>query len=404
MPHIRKLKNKVLSLFKPAWSLAALVAVSGYFFLSPVLPQLWRMLPEMMQSSHSWGQIFTDLGLLKLPRVIIGSGMMLIAVGLLLRARIAWAFSLLLLASMAFLSLVEPHQTLLPFVSSIPLLLALVYYWRVFDRASLAASTLFAVISLVSLLLYSVFGALFLGQEFSQPITDLSTAFYFSIVSMSTVGYGDITPVSDSARLFTASIIIMGITVFATSASAIIGPMIGGNLKQIITGRISHVMHKNHFIIVGATPLAVSVFRGLKERGETVTCIVPHGVDHRYPAETDVIIGDPTNTETLLQAGANKAKYVMALRDDDAENAFIILAAKEVIGPDTKTVSVVNASQHLQKIKRVQPDMVFSLQLLGSELLVRTLSGEAIDNQLITSLFFGDRQDLETTQAGPETT
>ena len=67
-----------------------------------------------------------------------------------------------------------------------------------------------------------------------------------------------------------------------------------------------------------------------------------------------------------------------------------MLAAKEVEGKDTKTISVVNASKNLQKIKRVQPDMVFSLQTLGSELLVRTLNGEPIDNKLITALFFGD--------------
>ena len=91
-----------------------------------------------------------------------------------------------------------------------------------------------------------------------------------------------------------------------------------------------------------------------------------------------------------MKAGAEKAKYILALRDDDAENAFIVLAAKEVEGRDTKTISVVNASKNLQKIKRVQPDMVFSLQTLGSELLVRTLNGEPIDNKLITALFFGD--------------
>jgi voltage-gated potassium channel len=78
----------------------------------------------------------------------------------------------------------------------------------------------------------------------------------------------------------------------------------------------------------------------------------------------------------------------LALRDDDAENAFIVLAAKEVGGPATKTVALANTSTHLQKIKSVKPDMVFSLQLLGGEILSRTLSGEPFDSELITQLFF----------------
>ncbi|MCY1546739.1 Voltage-gated potassium channel Kch [compost metagenome] len=80
---------------------------------------------------------------------------------------------------------------------------------------------------------------------------------------------------------------------------------------------------------------------------------------------------------------------MLALRDDDAENAFIVLAAKEATGDaGAKTVALVNTSKHLEKIRRVQPDLVFSVQLLGAELLARTISGEPMDSQTITDLFF----------------
>ncbi|AVA37751.1 hypothetical protein KB891_20885 [Cupriavidus metallidurans] len=62
------------------------------------------------------------------------------------------------------------------------------------DRPSIAASSLFAVLSIGSLPIYGVFGPLYLGAEFAPPIHDLSTAIYFSIVSMSTVGFGDCMP------------------------------------------------------------------------------------------------------------------------------------------------------------------------------------------------------------------
>lgn len=116
---------------------------------------------------------------------------------------------------------------------------------------------------------------------------------------------------------------------------------------------------------------------------------MPTGVAQEYPAATDLIEGDPSSVEVLHIAGVTRARYVLALRDDDAENAFIVLAAKEATGENgAKTVALVNTSKHLEKIRRVQPDLVFSVQLLGAELLTRAINGEPMDSQAITDLFF----------------
>lgn len=372
------------------WILAVLVVIDGYLFLQPGLSAV-RQVPV-----HGWrGWLAMDnlnallqSGLAGLPRLMLGAGLQLMALGLILRARIAWVFSLLLLIAVGSLSLWQANGHVGLAAYTLLLVCLLVAYWRQFDRSSLAAGSLFAVLSIVSLLIYAVFGSLYLGEDFQPKIHDTATALYFSIVSMSTVGYGDITPQTTAARLFSASIIILGITVFATSVSAIVGPIIGGNLKRVLKGRLSNVMRKNHIIIAGATPLAQSVYEGLRQRGHNVTVLVPEGVAHGYPADTDLIEGDPTDAAVLSGAGAAHAEYVLALRSDDAENAFIVLAAKEVAGPATRTVALANTTTHLQKIKSVNPDMVFSLQLLGTEILLRTLSGEPLDSDAITRLFF----------------
>ena len=148
-------------------------------------------------------------------------------------------------------------------------------------------------------------------------------------------------------------------------------------------------MRKNHVIVCGATPLAMNVITGLLARGQHVTAIVMPSVTHQYPAQTDVLVGDATTLDVLKEAGLEEAQYLLALKDDDSENAFIILAAKELVGNSgVKTVAVVNESVHLSKIQRVHPDMIFSPQMLGSEILTRTLSGEVIDSKVIMDLFF----------------
>lgn len=388
-PPLRHRLRKILAFFPPNWCLAILVALDGYAFMHPVLREVRAREYSFWLALDNWHEIMRVVGLLEIPRLVLGVGLQVIALGLILKARIAWAFSLVLLIGIGTFAILGDGGRAGLGIYTLILLIALVAYWRRFDRASVTAGSLFALVSVLSLMIYAVFGTLYLGNEFNPPILDAGTALYFSIVSMSTVGYGDITPHSGTARLFTASIIILGITVFATSVSAIAGPVIGGNLKRIVKGRFSSAMRKNHIIIAGATPLALSVYQGLRSRNEEVTVIVPTGVAHDYPAATDLIEGDPSSVDVLHVAGVTRARYVLALRDDDAENAFIVLAAKEAVGAgDTKTVALVNTSKHLEKIRRVQPDLVFSVQLLGAELLTRAINGEPMDSHALTDLFF----------------
>ncbi|PTX04407.1 voltage-gated potassium channel protein [Achromobacter mucicolens] len=388
-PPLRHRLRKILAFFPPNWCLAILVALDGYAFMHPVLREVRAREYSFWLALDNLHEIMRVVGLLEIPRLVLGVGLQVIALGLILKARIAWAFSLVLLIGIGTFAILGDGGRAGLGIYTLVLVIALVAYWRRFDRASVTAGSLFALVSVLSLMIYAVFGTLYLGNEFNPPVLDAGTALYFSIVSMSTVGYGDITPHSGTARLFTASIIILGITVFATSVSAIAGPVIGGNLKRLVKGRFSSAMRKNHIIIAGATPLALSVYQGLRSRNEEVTVIVPTGMAHDYPAAADLIEGDPSSVDVLHMAGVAKARYVLALRDDDAENAFIVLAAKEATGADgAKTVALVNTSKHLEKIRRVQPDLVFSVQLLGAEMLTRAINGEPMDSQAITDLFF----------------
>ncbi len=376
------------------WLIAVLVALDGYLFMRPLWQAIGSQgLLQTLQIHDGAGiAAFLDSGgIAQLSRLMLGLGVQVMAIGLLYRARIAWTITLLLLAAVGTVSLWHGRGHLGLLVYTVVLAGALIGYWRRFDRASLTAGGLFAALSVASLLVYAVFGVLYLGEEFSPPVRDPVTALYFSIVSMSTVGYGDIGPKTDAARLFTISIIILGITVFATSISAVVGPLIGGNIRRLMHGRSPRFMRKNHIILAGVGPLALSLYGALRQRGHDVTVIVPSAEGHPYPADADVLAGDASETGVLLQAGAAHAQYVLALRQDDAENAFIVMAGREAGGPDTKLVALANSSQHLAKIRRVNPDIVISPQALGSEILARTLSGEPIDEALITRLLFGEK-------------
>ncbi|WP_449412174.1 voltage-gated potassium channel protein [Pandoraea soli] len=322
-----------------------------------------------------------------LPRALAGLSLVALACGLVIRARTAWAFTLVMLVLAAAINFHLNIRFDLTFALSLACIALLLWYWREFDRASFAAATLYTLVAVFALLVYATFGTMYLGHEFAPPVTDLATAFYFAIVTMTTVGYGDIVPHSIDARLFTASVIVFGISVFATSLTVVIGPLVGGNLKKILSGRFTHVIRKNHFIVAGASPLAINVHHELTKRGWPVTVIIASGSDNPYPEEADVMHGDASDNTVLTHAGIEHAKAVLALRADDSENAFIVLAAKE-IAPTVRTIASVNDSKHLSKLKRVQPDMIFAPPVVGGELLARTLSGETVDNETVMRLLF----------------
>ncbi|VVD84247.1 Voltage-gated potassium channel Kch [Pandoraea cepalis] len=391
-------------LLSPHILIAALVGIDGLLLVASVLLRVPGSLLidlfvrgdlsalERIEASHLPRLLFglnaiERIDFSHLPRALAGLSLIALACGLVIRARTAWAFTLVMLVLAAAINFHLNIRFDLTFALSLACIALLLWYWREFDRASFAAATLYTLVAVFALLVYATFGTMYLGHEFAPPVTDLATAFYFAIVTMTTVGYGDIVPHSVDARLFTASVIVFGISVFATSLTVVIGPLVGGNLKKILSGRFTHVIRKNHFIVAGASPLAINVHHELTKRGWPVTVIIASGSDNPYPEEADVMHGDASDNTVLTHAGIEHAKAVLALRADDSENAFIVLAAKE-IAPTVRTIASVNDSKHLSKLKRVQPDMIFAPPVVGGELLARTLSGETVDNETVMRLLF----------------
>ncbi len=189
----------------PHVPLALLLALGGVLLLNSDFGQNWRHYLEDFANGN-----FT-LGPQLLPPLLLGVGMVTMALGLLLRSRVAWTMALLLVGTAATSTLFSRQAggvALLAYF--LALLAALLIAWREFDRSSVAGSTLFALTSVAMLLMYATFGSYYLGADYKPPIGDLVTALYYAMVTMSTVGYGDVIPTTPEAKLFTVSIIVLG--------------------------------------------------------------------------------------------------------------------------------------------------------------------------------------------------
>jgi len=377
----------------PQVPLALLLALGGIWLLQIDLGRQWEpILHRFVDSPHGLQPSL-------LPPILIGAGMVIIALGILLCSRLAWVMALALAATAAASMLFGQHRhagwVMAYFMALLALLLTA---WRRFDRSSIAASTLFALTAVMMLLTYATFGSYYLGGEFKPQIADMTTALYFAIVTMSTVGYGDITPQTPESKLFTVSVIVFGVAVFATSLTAVIAPMVTRSLQRIVNRKGSRMKRENHFVVIGNTPLAINTWRELAHRGQPVTRLLHAEPEGGLPDDVDAVFGDPNDGDVLRKAGADKAQAVMAMLEDDSDNAFVVLAVRELSG-NVRTVAAVNNANHLARIRLVQPDVVIAPQILGGELAAMLMTGEKVDADFVMQRMFQRKGDAAGTGA-----
>lgn len=382
MQWVRLYRMMRMDLWFPHIPLALAVGLAGLVQLLPYLGSVQKLVSFFSVPTQELGgfrQGFGTLAIHGVSQELIGYLLLMLSVGLLWRLRLAWVLTLLMTAAALGLQFV-PHTTpkisILVFDGTIFLLILLAR--GSFQRASLATGTLFALVGVILTMGYGVVGCYLLGDQFSPHIRDFSSALYFTVVTMSTVGYGDVTPHTADARLFTISLIVLGLVVFATALTAIVGPLINQHMMNLLQPRKKAMKRKDHIIVVGEGALARNAIKSLSERGVQVTTIWGARPQEGTESPVDLVIGDGGDVDVLKHAGVEAAHAVLALSDDDSNNAFVALAAKDA-NENVRTVVVVSDAHNMGRIRHVRPDAVLALPVIGGELLAMALSGEEIN-------------------------
>ncbi|MBP6121976.1 MULTISPECIES: NAD-binding protein [Providencia] len=363
--------------------LSILIIIDGSLILKPVLSAYTDYIDWRENGFSEWLKSLGFMKLLDIPRFLLGASLIFLSLFMINGARIAWVFSLFLLAIISFVDLKLAQENIHQGYFSLSLFIALGIFWKLYHHHSLTSAGFVAVTCIIALLLYSIFGTLYIGNEFFPVVKDGTTAFYFALVCMTTVGFGDIVPVTVDARVFTVTVIILGITIFTTSVVYVVGVLAKGT-KEIVRKRFSYM--KNHYVVIGGTPMAVNVYQGLKKRELPVAVICQENHRSHYPEKDNIVTGDPTSSELLASANVKQAKCVLIMTDSDSLSTFALLGVRELAGASVKTVVLVNQESNMDKIRLLHPDMLFSLSSLGSEVLMQVLCGDAISSDTISDM------------------
>lgn len=335
-----------------------------------VVGQLAPYIPTLVQETAGFTGTLT------------GFVLALAAVGLRRRFRAAWRLAILLTPITLAQGALQASAYSLPLVIlsalSIPMLIV---SRRRFDRPlSLSTAQLASGTALLAVLMYGTAGSYALREEFTgigDGSDGLLDAFYYTLVTASTVGYGDVTPLTPAARVFGLSVVILGTASFAVALGALLGPAIQARIAATL-GRMTESdldTLEDHVVVLGYGDLSEPILDELAESvrfvvvtpdGDTATMLRDRG----YTA----LVDDPSDEVALRRVHIDRATAVIAATNDDGDDALSVLTARE-LAPEIRIVAAATDRENVAKLRRAGADTVISPAVLGGHLLVQSALG-----------------------------
>jgi voltage-gated potassium channel len=195
-------------------------------------------------------------------------------------------------------------------------------------------------------------------------------AFYMTIITVATVGFQEVQPLSEAGRGFTIFLIITSFGTFAYAVSSISKYVIDGELNQYFKNyKVSAAIEKleNHVIICGFGRNGKQAAHVLKKHNTRFIVVeqkkdVVSVINHKY---SDLILeGDSTQDEVLLKAGILRAKALITTLPIDADNLFIVLTAR-TLNPKLTIISRASEDNSDKKLKLAGADNVIMPDKIG---------------------------------------
>ena len=309
---------------------------------------------------------------------LTGFLMMASALGLRRGLRVAWTSTVVLLPVTAVQGLVQSSPLSLPLVVlSVLAVPNLIAHRRRFDRElSLSTAQLSALVAIVGAQVYGTVGAYALRENFTSIQTPVD-AFYYTLVTASTVGYGDAAPTSQTARLFGMSVVVVGTASFAIALGTLLGPAIEARFTRAL-GRMTRTqleLLEDHVIVLGAGALTDAILEELEKATPYVLVTAdPDWARELTDRGIDVLRGDPADEDTLRRAGLAEARAVIVASDDDATDALAVLTARH-LRPEIHLAAAATNLENTEKLRRAGADAVISPAVLGGHLAARSALG-----------------------------
>ena len=202
-------------------------------------------------------------------------------------------------------------------------------------------------------------------------------AFYMTLTTMTTVGYGEIHPLSHAGRVFNSFLIVFGVTTIFIAIGAMTQTIIELEFGDAIGKRRNKRMIdklQDHYIICGFGRVGRGAAHELSHAGVpfVVVDIDPDRVERAMHDGMLAVAADSTHDETLRLVGIERARGLVAALATDADNLFVLLSAKG-LNPGIYVATRAAEEGAEAKMRRAGADAVFAPYAITGHRLAQSL-------------------------------
>jgi len=204
-----------------------------------------------------------------------------------------------------------------------------------------------------------------------------SDAIFMTAITVSTVGFGEVQPLSGVGRIITIFIIVFGISIAGYTLGTFIRMLVEGEIserfgRKKVAKKILGL--KNHFIVCGFGRIGKLITKELLKNNEKV--IVLENNAKRIPELENMgatyLLLDASDETTLLNAGIMRAKGLVTAVMSDADNVFITLTAR-MLHPDIYIMARASDAKNEKKLLSAGANKVVSPYLIGGQRMAQML-------------------------------
>jgi voltage-gated potassium channel len=197
----------------------------------------------------------------------------------------------------------------------------------------------------------------------------LLDSLYMTVITIASVGFMEVHPLSENGRIFTIFLILGGTGILVYGVSALIAFIIGGELTDALRRRKMQKRidaMRGHFIICGAGRTGKYIIEEMRKTHRNHVVIEREVENIKSLAEQNIshVRGDATHNSVLQAAGIERAQGLVTALHSDAENLLVVFTAKR-LNPAIRVISKAVEEESEQKIRMAGADSVVMPNFIG---------------------------------------
>jgi voltage-gated potassium channel len=214
-------------------------------------------------------------------------------------------------------------------------------------------------VAIILVFIYGIAGTYVLGGEgqfngLTPHGDNLINATYFTVVTLSTVGYGDITPKTSVAKIFVIILVLAGVSIFLSAVAVVGGEFMNSRIEGFY-GRVSAFdrrLFDRHIVLIGTNSTNLYLADMLKERGERFIVVTSDkGKSEQLRSSgIHVYMADATSESDMQKFRLDRAKSIVIDSKDSSKAIYILLVAKS-LAKDAKIVALAPTGEAERHIK-----------------------------------------------------